>query len=217
MTGRQSQRSSKKDCRFALRSETAEIHEQLHRVASFQGLLDGNMSLEHYVALMTRLHGFYVPLDRSVLAACSRTDVFQGQFCYQPRAEMLAQDLATLGVSPGQVESNETCVDINSIETAEALAGVIYVIEGSVLGGAMISKAINHLPLSENVKRKNYWTWCRINGKARWAMTLQFVDELDCQGVDRALMVDAAKATFAAMHKWLARPSFASLQRQVRS
>ncbi len=203
MVERKKSPRSKDKSRFVLRSETAIIHDQLHQVACFQALFEGTLTLDQYVALIERMHGFYADLDIHVETACSRYGLPSEDFDYAPRAELFARDLEALGLTREKINSGAKYHHPGPIESAECLSGVLYVIEGSVLGGAVIAKALQGLPAPEPVRRQNYWTWCQTNGAHRWAMTLRMLDDFDQRGADREAMVDSAKSTFAAMHDWL--------------
>ena len=170
--------------RALLREHTHDAHQRLHRLTVFRALLAGTLEREGYGRLLTRLHDYYRGVDASLLSACRRLALRGEDYAYQPRAAMFAADLVTLGFA---------CTP----------AGALYVIEGSLLGGATLDDAARRLlPASHaaDTQRRSYWAWCRQVASERWQSTTSFIERLAHTPNMAHAAIAAAHATFTSMH-----------------
>lgn len=185
--------------RALLREHTHDAHQRLHRLTVFRALLAGTLEREGYGRLLTRLHDYYRGVDASLLSACRRLALRGEDYAYQPRAAMFAADLVTLGFActPAGADLPPT------IETPAALAGALYVIEGSLLGGATLDDAARRLlPASHaaDTQGRSYWAWCRQVASERWQSTTSFIERLAHTPNMAHAAIAAAHATFTSMH-----------------
>jgi heme oxygenase len=187
--------------RHHLKSSTNNLHEQLHALPAFVSLLDNTLDVPGYVAIMRRFQGFYAKLDAEVLRACNDYNVPEQLYHYQPREPMFAADVRALGCGDhGIVDGRCTVPDIHSVAS---LAGVAYVIDGSVLGGMAMNKSAAVLLGEDVISGRSYWNWCRKNGLRQWHAALSLVDHCWTVEESRATMTDAATQTFEALNVWL--------------
>ncbi|MEO1107803.1 MAG: biliverdin-producing heme oxygenase [Pseudomonadota bacterium] len=190
--------------RAILRNETDVLHNKLHAQFSFASLLDGTLQRSEYQALIKRLHGFYAPLDDAVLAALTVNDVSTPPFWYEKRSRLIAQDIRDLEGDHDKISTGPTCREIAEVVTPETVGGVLYVVEGATMGGALINKAAERLLNTDNTLGRRYWDWCRVEGRNRWRMTLQYLDHLQFSASSLDDLVSGAKDTFRLLDDWLA-------------
>ena len=95
--------------RDILRAHTRHLHEGLHQHSSFEGLLDGSLSLQGYRQLIRRLYGFYAPLDRAIGEAVADEAMTCPCFQHVSRSDLLAQDMLDLGYTEGEVAGTRLC------------------------------------------------------------------------------------------------------------
>ncbi|MEM7507847.1 MAG: biliverdin-producing heme oxygenase [Pseudomonadota bacterium] len=174
--------------RTHLRTGTAEIHEALHAHPWFAALAEGTLSPARYHVLMERLFGFYSSLDPVLLNAEKALRPQIGTYCYAPRTPVLRG--ATHGLAPG------LAVPMPEVEDLAAFCGATYVVDGAVLGGAILARA---MPPGADA---TYWTWCRIKGPAIWRAICQLLREVEGD-VNPSDALDTAIATFAAFESWM--------------
>ncbi|QFT73405.1 Heme oxygenase [Ruegeria sp. THAF33] len=190
--------------RAVLRNETDVLHNKLHAQFSFAALLDGTLQRSEYRALIQRLYGFYAPLDDAVLKALTVDDVSAPTFWYEKRSRLIAQDIRDLEGDHDNVSTGPTCREIAQVVTPKTVGGVLYVVEGATMGGALINKAAEKLLSTENILGRRYWDWCRVEGRNRWRMTLQYLDHLQSSASSLDDVVSGAKDTFRLLDDWLA-------------
>ncbi|MEP1611589.1 MAG: biliverdin-producing heme oxygenase [Roseobacter sp.] len=190
--------------RDELRVCTRAAHEKLHEHSLFVELFDGSVSLERYSALMQSFHGFYTPMERGVDRALSEITPGGISFSYTKRANLLTQDLRDLGYNARHIDQNPTCETIYDVVTPQSLAGVLYVIEGSILGAAKIDRAAHRLLKSDTPDGRRFWAWSRANNTSRWAMINAYLAQRETSDHNLDAIIQGANDTFQALADWLA-------------
>lgn len=188
--------------RDVLRAKTWEIHKKLHLHASFVALFNETLSLDGYRLLVERLYGFYAPLDRAIDRALAG-DAVQNRFSYVARADILARDLADLGLDRDALADSPECLAVYDIVSPLTVGGILYVVEGSTHGGAVIDTAARKL-LGNQAGGRRYWAWCQAENERRWAATNRYLEHLRAQGIALDDLVAGARGTFQLMAEWLA-------------
>lgn len=218
-------KSAAVDARVYLKAQTDDLHQSLHRLAVFERLLDGSLSLPDYALLMRCFHDFYLDLDERVLRASDALSQSLGSYTYQPRAPMFATDIAALGSAARMARlAPSRHFSLPKIDCAARLAGVLYVVDGSVLGGMTMNKAAAAL-LPTNIVSgqsdrpgngqsdgqgdgqgdgRSYWDWCRRHGATQWKSALAFVDVCWQVEQNQAIITSSAIQTFRALNDVLA-------------
>lgn len=190
--------------RFVLRRQTAADHAALDSLPAFLAMAGGSLDLDDYRRLMHLMHDLYVCLDEEIEDACDRFGLGARGFRYQARVPMLACDLAALnrgnGLPAAAVESTRP------VATAASLTGMLYVVEGSLLGGATLHAASEAILQGAGSGGNGYWEWCRRAGGTRWGMTCRLIEELAMTQQQQTEMVAAARATFrrfgSSLRRW---------------
>ncbi|MDA8585547.1 biliverdin-producing heme oxygenase [Rhodobacteraceae bacterium] len=187
--------------RDALRLQTNDVHQQLHRHAPFVALFDGFIGRDDYCALMVRFYGFYAALDRAIAQALSYPT--QGFACIE-RAGFLAQDLTDLGLGSAAIANCPACEDVNAIVTPASLGGVLYVIEGANLGATQIDRAAQKLLSPDHTRGRSFWAWSRLHNCSRWGGVTAYLADLDAASHPHKPPIHGANDVFQALANWLA-------------
>ena len=167
--------------RLELRDATGEVHETLHHLPDFAALAEGRLSRDGHARLMQRMGGFYGMLDPLMIMASRGAE----PYAYRPRAALF----------PGH---GTGAVALPSLRSIEALAGAAYVVDGSVLGGQVLSRASAH------AGSHPYWQWCCAHGATVWREALALIDRVDTGHEARQRAITAARDVFDAFHVWMA-------------
>lgn len=190
--------------RDVLRAHTHEAHERLHQHASFAALFARELRIGDYRQLMLVLHGFYAALDREIERVMAGSPDTQAVYTYARRSDILARDLRDLNFTAEQINRNPQCERVAGIVSRASLGGVLYVIEGAMLGGATIDRAARMLLDDDGPEGRQYWAWCRAENKQRWGMTLRCLEYLCANEASLDDLAAGAKATFQMLSEWLA-------------
>jgi len=164
--------------------------------------MDGTLSSEGYRRLMSFFHAFYDRHDDMLGTACRRYEMERHGFVYAQRRSILAADLSALDVE-ANILSDEQPATLPSIESPGTLAGYLYVLEGSMLGGGVLLKAAEAMQRQRGESGFGYWQWCHDAGANRWRMTCHVIDKLADSDAARSEIIEAASQAFATFSEWL--------------
>ena len=121
--------------RDQLRTATAEAHRRIDEHPWILDLLEGRLDRERYAALLRSYHRWFRPFEGHMKNACPELTEALGGFRFEKSA-WLEEDLRQLGVgtdAPGNPSLPAS---------AAGLAGLLYVVEGSTLGGAHLTRRV---------------------------------------------------------------------------
>ena len=181
-----------------LRRETVHQHETLERRLH---LLEPGLSLQRYRLVLQSFHGFYAPVEDE-LSRLVATPASLG-FPLRRRADLLARDLLTLGLSHFDIAGLPRCADLPRLCRTEHLAGCLYVLEGACLGGQIIAKALRgRLPLT-NDHGLAFFVGDGSGTGARWRLVLRWLEDLMRRGAVGDEIVAAARETFCSLDSWV--------------
>jgi len=179
-----------------LRAQTAQAHMRLEHDLD---LLREPLEMQHFIHLLERFHGFHAVWEPRVARVMSKEASF---LTPRRRTHRAAQDLIALGRSKRQVAELPLCLAAARLVSSPAAAiGSLYVLEGSTLGGQIISRRLQDarwLPLDGLGYFDPYgpatgtmWRHFRL-----WAETASKQGSVDA-------VVAAAVATFQTLQDWL--------------
>lgn len=165
--------------RQRLRAETHAVHERLHQHELFAAIADGSIAAEDFDRLMARMGGFYAAFDPVMTAANLHARHGGVDYRYQMRRPLFHRTDTPPPVLP----------EIIDLAT---LAGAAYVVDGAVLGGQILQRAI------AGRLEHPYWDWCASTGALVWRNARALIDTADtgASAADRA--VDTANRVFQA-------------------
>ena len=179
-----------------LRAQTAEAHTRLEQDLD---LLRAPLDRLRFIHLLERFHGFHAAWEPRVARVMSKEATFLTPRRRTPRA---AKDLLALGRSQREIAELPLCLAAARLVSSPAAAiGSLYVLEGSTLGGQIISRHLQDarwLPLEGLGYFDPYgpatgtmWRHFRI-----WAESASKHGSADA-------IVAAAVATFQTLQDWL--------------
>ena len=164
--------------RFFLRDQTAAVHGELDALV---GHWSDRTSYTHY---LRALLSFRDPVEQ----ALERTHL-PGPFAdwaAVPIRDHLRTDLAELGAAAPPTET------VPPPASAAAVAGMLYVLEGSSVGARLLSRRAGELGLSADHGARHLAA--QTADKGRWPA---FLDRLETPGLDREAAAAGANRTFA--------------------
>lgn len=123
-----------------LRTETREQHEAIERTALSKGLLVGSMTRELYTRQLAAYFVVHETLEHALLQSRDPRVLRLGEFCPR-RSQWIESDLAALGARwedfAPSLSSTRLIAAVSQAQGA-ALAGRLYVMEGSSLGALFL-------------------------------------------------------------------------------
>ena len=184
-----------------LRERTAASHE---RIENALDLLNDRLTIDRYAKLLERWHGFEWTWDR--VAAETFGDALPPGFLQaRRRLSMVRADLKTCGRSPVAMAALPAVpADALPWHDKSGALGVLYVIEGSTLGGKHVAKFVTgRLPLTPEHGVTYFSSYGDQTG-VRWRETKAVLDAPPF-ATDDERVIAAAIATFDYLADWLTR------------
>lgn len=119
-----------------LKTRTAHQHQATEATVN---LMRPDYTLEDYRKLLVRFYSFYKPFEAKMSESIASNSV---EFNHNERLNTpkLIADLTSLGMSESDLSQIVECTDLPNLESKERIFGSLYVIEGSTLGGQVISR-----------------------------------------------------------------------------
>jgi heme oxygenase (biliverdin-IX-beta and delta-forming) len=119
-----------------LKARTAHQHSQTEDGVD---LMRDDFTLEEYRQLLVRFYSFYKSYEEKMRDALRENPVEfnHGERLNTPK---LIADLTSLGMSESDISQIETFNNLPALDSSERIFGSLYVIEGSTLGGQVISR-----------------------------------------------------------------------------
>lgn len=174
-----------------LRDATRDAHRALDHHPALQCLLAPTLTREAYAASLLALYPAHAALESRVCREIARLGL---GLRVPRRLPRLADDLGTLGLTP---EANAS--DAGYLPASPAtLAGELYVLEGSRLGGRVIADRLRH-SLGPEVPHA-FFSLDMAPGE--WPRRLAELEAL-CQPGEREAALAGAREAFARFHHQL--------------
>jgi len=194
-----------------LRQETAESHQRLEDNPLSKAILNPSVSVKDYQTYLAALFGVTIACEDQIFPAISNviTDLSE-----RYKSRMIIDDLLATGFTEAGIDALPVYrFECNSV--AEAL-GIMYVLEGSTLGGKILYRHIHEvLGLTPENGASYFWGYGTQTGnlwKSFISSLTQFVDENE----EREVVIGSAKKTFTIIDNWLGQTDASSEARPVR-
>ena len=119
-----------------LKEKTRHQHEQTEGEVD---LMRDDFTIEEYRDLLKRFYSFYKPYEEKVRDAIQANPI-ELDYSKRQNTPRIVEDLRALGMSDAEISEIETTDDLPQLDSKERIYGSLYVIEGSNLGGQIISR-----------------------------------------------------------------------------
>lgn len=184
-----------------LRSQTQVDHEALEGLLP---LMDPNLRPDVYVKLLKKFYGFYQPLEARISAVSGWSELgFDLE--RRKKAPLAARDLRHLGHGDAVIALQTLCPEsmLPTVDTMADAIGCLYVLEGSTLGGQVISRHLNKiLGIDENTGAAFFRSYGADVGPF-WREYLQMSESFGANLAKRSIITMAACNTFQKIRQWL--------------
>ncbi|RYG00257.1 MAG: biliverdin-producing heme oxygenase [Chitinophagaceae bacterium] len=174
-----------------LKKNTAVAHLELER--KMIPLLKQISSKEDYVELLDFLYGYYQPLESKIKPFVTGINFHQ----HTPNIE---KDIIEL--EPTHIFSGRVAEDVPDFNSAEKALGALYVLEGSTLGGQIISKMLAKQITGSSVNSFSFYNPYGDETHQKWSEFKKLLDA-NYSAEQRELITQGANETFSTLHKWM--------------
>ena len=181
-----------------LRLTTADQHRELDGALNITGPAFDRWA---YRRLLEGFYGLHAAWEPRAIAQFA--SVLPGFYEHRRKLPLLEQDLLSLGASAEEIAALPVCVELAEPTSFSATLGTAYVLEGSTLGGQLLSR---HFLSALGVRPDCGGAYFHGYGENTGGMWRDFGQMLETFAALTAIhdeVVEAAKQTFAIVHRWL--------------
>jgi heme oxygenase len=182
-----------------LRTETQVLHSALEARIP---VMDPAFSLAGYRRLLTRFYGFYVPLETR-LVAWSRAEGRGLDYAERVKVPALERDLIALGETAETVAQLPRCAALPALATEAQGLGCLYVVEGSTLGGQVITRQLQKSLGLSSESGVAFFNGYGAETGARWKTFGFRLEEAAARLDQDDALIAGANETFRTLERWL--------------
>ncbi|WP_028979138.1 biliverdin-producing heme oxygenase [Sporocytophaga myxococcoides] len=181
-----------------IKRQTAENHAAMENSNLMKPVVSRELSLESYKNILIKFYGFFHPLENSI-NSFSDIHNYLHDFETRRKSTALKDDLHKLGCN----EEINLCNDLPEIKTSSQALGCLYVMEGSTLGGRMISRIISEtISLNKDSGVSFFNGYGEETGK-KWKSFCEALTHYSSAVNDDDTIIDAANETFIKFKNWV--------------
>lgn len=177
-----------------LRLDTRSYHEALEQNAFNQALTAGTLTAAT-AQFLARMCGFFVPYE-AALRQQRAAFAPAWEITQRLRAHLILEDLAR-PVPPGL----PLCPLVPPLHTFSQLLGAMYVVEGSTLGGQVITRQLDRA----GIPLRRYFTGYGERTGPMWKTFCRLLPEA-ALAADQDEIVASACLTFKRLDQWITQP-----------
>jgi heme oxygenase len=180
-----------------VKRETRAQHERIEKLVPIGKEV---LSLSSYRSVLSSFLGLFEPIEHLLGSLPLSPDL---QFSSRKRAHLLLSDLLSLGLTEEMVKSLPRCSDLIAPSSESEAIGVMYVLEGSTLGGKMISRIVHEqLGLTEE-SGCSFFASSGRDAAALWQVFGEVVRKKISTPQNEQEFIRAAQSTFSCFERWL--------------
>jgi len=176
---------------LALREGTRDCHKALEARLPF---FEASFDVAAYSRLIQAYYGFHAPLE-------ARLGAYQEPM--RTKTPTLTLDLQALRLSAADIDALPLCQALPAISSEASALGVMYVLEGSTLGGQVLKRAMaERLGLGPAAGTGFFDVYGAQTGNY-WRSFLDRLGQASATPAAQAATVQAAIETFQCFENWL--------------
>jgi len=181
-----------------LKKETDQLHKEVEKNSLARFILDQSITVEKYTHFLLQNYYSYLEIEQQLIANKQLAPDTLLSFISNEKSDALYKDIAYL--SDHDLLSDEEFSF--SMSSTAALIGALYVIEGSMLGGLLISKRLKNCKHLEEVKEFHFFGKNPEQSLTRWKTFTKVVEELSFSEEQQQHGALAAKNAFMCFKKY---------------
>jgi heme oxygenase len=185
-----------------LREAIMPLHDEAEKRGPLREIPEKTMTLNNYKKILGRLYGFVSVSEEVIepLFASYSVDLDWGK---RKRVGHLENDLIFLGENRKTLEMLPKCEEVSNIRNMSQALGIVYLFEGSRLGGLVLSKALREHFGFGNCQGYAYFASNGAEVVAMWQTFKNFMENHVASNGGEAEIIISAKQGFDLLNEWL--------------
>ena len=182
-----------------IRESTQAFHSQLeHDLDLFHAVT----TLESYISLLQKFLGFYLAVEPHFLEVQNQFDLLV-DLHQRLKSPLLLRDLGKIATPQDTNYTVPLCETLPVLTHPAQVWGCLYVLEGSTLGGTLISRHINNvLGLTAEHGCAFFCSYGSHVG-SMWQRFTYTLEAYASTSHEEHVIIDSARETFAILSQWL--------------
>ncbi len=181
-----------------LKQNTLTNHQQLEKL--LVGRMKAIRSKEDYINLLQLFYSYFGGLEQQIDQFMNADEL--PDYRQRRKSSALVNDITALGGVPAQKATGENLPAIQSIIQAY---GAMYVIEGSTLGGKIISKMMAQQLGITDGKGLSFFSGYGADTETMWDTFKHMLNNQAYTPADETLLINTANQTFLKFKDWASR------------
>ncbi len=190
--------------RSRMRAATASAHERMHAHPGLAAAAAGEIGSLEYRQLLARLFGFHEPFEVLARQAAASTVGVGIDLEGRARTPSLLADLESLGLDQDAIARLPRWIPPHPFASEGSLIGALYVLEGSMLGGIQIARALQVPVGDETGEGRRLFLGRGDRQSGMWRDFVESLEALSERPEQAALAIVAAVSTFEEFENWMA-------------
>ncbi len=179
-----------------IKEATLAQHQQTEK--SLVGKMRSIRSMADYIDLLKTFYGYFGGLEQQIKSNINTADL--QDYNERRKTDAIADDIIALG---GQVPPIAQSDDLPSITNNLLAFGALYVIEGSTLGGSIISGMMQKHLTFEDQKGLSFFNGYGAQTQQMWGNFKTSLNSVVKTEADEAVVLKAANDAFAGFKNWI--------------
>jgi heme oxygenase len=179
-----------------IKEDTLQNHQQTEKILI--GKMKAMRSKLDYVALLNDFYGYFGGLEQQIERYVNTSNMTD--YNDRRKTAAIAEDIEALGGIVPPIASGHELPEISNYLKA---LGALYVIEGSTLGGKIISKMVQqHLQL-DGTAGLSFFSSYGDNTEQMWERFKDVLNHTPASPQEEEIITEAANQTFSKFKNWL--------------
>ena len=188
-----------------LRSKTANSHQLIEQNRASQLLISKEVTIVQYAHYLKSLYGFIHGFEKMVFPILKHNPLLQ--LNERSKSHFIQADLAMLNQTAAQPYVSDEIFSIH-YPTAAAAFGGMYVLEGSTLGGQIISKHLSKVLGAAVAGKTTYLSAYASQTGTMWKSFLQLLCDAAANNNNEGEIIESAVNTFSLLNNCLSDYSY---------
>ncbi|WMJ74493.1 biliverdin-producing heme oxygenase [Cytophagaceae bacterium ABcell3] len=182
-----------------LKKETAENHRLVEESGLMSPVTSDDFTQEQYVHILKKFYGYFNPLEKQVESHHAILDKYLPDLSQRRKTDLILKDLETLSTPENPI----LCEKLPPVENLNQAFGCLYVMEGSTLGGTVISKNINKTLGLTNERGCSFFHGYGSQTGSKWKAFREALTSYCDNGGNEDEIVNSANETFNKFRDWI--------------
>jgi heme oxygenase (biliverdin-IX-beta and delta-forming) len=187
-----------------LRQQTGPQHEALEENKYSKAIGNGTITTAGLRFFMKKFFDFFSPLEEAIY---QEGIVPVEDIMVRRKMHLMYQDLLFLRADKTELNSKQIIPGIPEFSSVAAKMGIMYVMEGSTLGGKVIGRMLNKSLGLDNGKGTSFYNSYGENLGPMWKSFVFSLTDYAVKSKNDAEIIQAATTTFASFKNWLEKDS----------